>query len=135
MFNVGDTVSINIINSFYDADFRTKYHSKLATVLFIDKYGAGIKTIISGDENYFSFDELIFVRKDAKEPQFKPFDKVLVKRNGDYGDTLGTWTPAIFQKYVTDYGTQMYLASGLQWHECIPYKGNERLVGTTDNPE
>lgn len=72
----------------------------------------------------------------SQEPQFKPFDKVLVKRNGSkYGDTLGTWTPAIFQKYVTEYGTQMYYASGLYWHECILYEGNEHLVGTTDNPE
>ena len=70
-----------------------------------------------------------------KKKKFKPFDKVLVKRNGGYGDTLGTWTPAFFQKYVTEYGETQYLASGLNWHKCIPYEGNEHLVGTINSQD
>ena len=68
-------------------------------------------------------------------PQFKPFDWVLVKKNGNHGETLEAWTLAIFQNYETDYGDRMYIASGAQWHRCIPYEGNEHLAGTTDEPE
>ena len=127
MFNVGDTVSINIINSFYDADFRARYHSKLATVLFINKYGAGVKTIISGDENYFSFNELTFVRRDAKESQFKPFDKVLVRDH-----TEDSWQCDLFSHKISN---GLYACVAHCWNYCIPYEGNENLVGTTDKPK
>lgn len=51
----------------------------------------------------------------------KPFDKVLV-RNNEYG----LWIPALFGmekdgQYITSAGWQRY---------CIPYKGNEHLLGT-----
>lgn len=127
--NVGDTVSINIINSFYDADFRARYHSKLATVLFINKYGAGVKTI-SGDENYFTFDELTFVRRDAKEPQFKAFDKVLAR---DF-DT-SKWKAYLFSHYEHSSSFPYCMCGGYIHKQCIPYEGNEHLVGTTNKPK
>lgn len=51
----------------------------------------------------------------------KPFDKVLV-RNAEYG----LWIPALFGmekdgQYITSAGWQKY---------CIPYEGNENLIGT-----
>ena len=51
----------------------------------------------------------------------KPFDKVLV-RNAEYG----LWIPALFGmekdgQYITSAGWQKY---------CIPYEGNENLLGT-----
>lgn len=51
----------------------------------------------------------------------KPFDKVLV-RNAEYG----LWIPALFGlekngQYITSAGWQRY---------CIPYEGNEHLLGT-----
>lgn len=54
----------------------------------------------------------------------KPFDKVLV-RNAEYG----LWIPALFgmekdEQYITSAGWQKY---------CIPYEGNEYLLGTNYN--
>ena len=78
--------------------------------------------------------QMIEWEEERQKKKFKPFDKVLVRRIPDYGNVLGTWTPAIFQKYVTEYNKTQYLASGLQWHECILFEGNEHLIGTTNNP-
>ncbi len=54
----------------------------------------------------------------------KPFDKVLV-RNAEYG----LWIPALFGmekdgQYITSAGWQKY---------CIPYEGNENLLGKIGN--
>ena len=56
----------------------------------------------------------------------KPFDKVLV-RNAEYG----LWIPALFGmekdgQYITSAGWQKY---------CIPYEGNENLLGTKNEVE
>lgn len=62
------------------------------------------------------------------EPQFKPFDKVLV-RNGD-----NKWKPA-FYGYRID-NRYSYVTSGdFKYEQCIPYEGNEHLVGITDKPK
>ena len=56
----------------------------------------------------------------------KPFDKVLV-RNADYG----LWIPALFGmekdgQFITSAGWQKY---------CLPYEGNEHLLGTKNAAE
>lgn len=75
---------------------------------------------------------------ESTEPKFKPFDKVLVRNPQDYTNTIGNvWTPALFQIKLKDdsyFNRENYLASGIIWSECIPYEGNEHLVGTTVNP-
>lgn len=61
------------------------------------------------------------------EPQFKPFDKVLVRDSNNQ-----TWRCAIFS-HKLDEGH--FIASTNCWLQCIPYEGNEYLVGTTDKPK
>lgn len=66
-----------------------------------------------------------------KAHEFKPYDRVLV-RDTDSRE----WRCAIFShislnknyfgKYVTEIST---------WKQCIPFEGNEHLVGTTDSPD
>ena len=60
--------------------------------------------------------------------EFKPFDKVLVKHNSSdlwYADIyLGQVKDSIFPYRCT---TNSYI-------KCIPYEGNEYLLGTTDSP-
>jgi hypothetical protein len=63
------------------------------------------------------------------EPQFKPFDKVLVRNE----DTTA-WGCAIFS-HITNTASFQYAANSLLWKQCIPYEGNEHLVGTTDKPK
>ena len=60
------------------------------------------------------------------EIKLKPFDKVLV-RNGE----RQAWQISLFgYKTCLDY----YCCNGSSWSLCIPYKGNEHLLGTTNNP-
>ena len=64
-----------------------------------------------------------------KKPQFKPFDKVLV-RNGE----SWKWKCA-FYSYFEPYSTYPHVTvSNGAYTMCIPFEGNEHLVGTTKNP-
>lgn len=66
-----------------------------------------------------------------KEPKFKPFDKVLVR---DADNTV--WNLA--QYAFKDENSTSYdhcVVGGIHWIYCIPYEGNEHLLGTTKNCE
>lgn len=63
-----------------------------------------------------------------KELQFKPFEKVLVRDSYD-----DMWRASFFSHIKEDDGR--YVTTGLSWKFCIPYEGNEHLLGTTDNFE
>lgn len=58
-----------------------------------------------------------------QEYEFKAFDKVLVR---DYDDV---WFAGIFSHLRRDGG--FFCAGGSLWEQCIPYEGNEHLLGTT----
>ena len=63
------------------------------------------------------------------EPQFKPFDKVLVRcYDGD------RWVAALYSHYNTYINTHV-VCGGNRYQDCITYEGHENLVGTTDKPE
>lgn len=63
-----------------------------------------------------------------KELQFKPFEKVLVRDSID-----DVWRASFFSHIKED--DERYVTTGLSWKFCIPYEGNEHLLGTTDNFE
>ena len=59
--------------------------------------------------------------------ELKPFDKVLVRN-----DKEDQWSANIFSYQIRD----MYYCLGeCYWKYCIPYKGNESLLGTTKDVE
>lgn len=58
--------------------------------------------------------------------QFKPFDKVLV-RDIDENE----WECNFFS-HIDEEG--YYVCVGSWWLQCIPYEGNEHLLGTTNKP-
>lgn len=62
------------------------------------------------------------------EPSFKPFDKVLVR------DTDGDVWNADFYSHYGDQDYPYYCMTSWYNH-CIPYEGNEALLGTTDSPK
>lgn len=64
--------------------------------------------------------------KEAKH-QFKPFDKVLVRDRDEQ-----EWECSLFS-HIDKEGC--YVCVGSWWLQCIPYEGNEHLLGTTNNPE
>lgn len=62
--------------------------------------------------------------------EFKPFDKVLVR---DCLDEM--WRPSFFAFYLP-FGREPYQVIGGEWVKlCIPYEGNESLLGTTKDVE
>ena len=63
-----------------------------------------------------------------KEPQFKPFEKVLV-RDSELEEWRCTFYSHFNSKGIYHHNT----VSGV-YAVCIPFEGNEHLVGTTKNP-
>lgn len=63
--------------------------------------------------------------------EFKPFDKVLVRDKG------GIWGIDLFERYLPDDDDYSFKYKCLRaaWEECIPYKGNEHLLGTSETVE
>jgi hypothetical protein len=64
--------------------------------------------------------------------EFKPFDKVLV-RNTDTEE----WFPGFFEKFDSTWNYPYHIMNrrsmtDFAFKQCIPYEGNEHLLGTTD---
>lgn len=66
------------------------------------------------------------IEKKKPELNFKPFDKVLVRE-----DDNDFWRADFFSNMEDD----IYSCIGNFWEQCIPYRGNEHLLGTNNNPE
>lgn len=60
--------------------------------------------------------------------QFKPFQQVLVRI-----DKTGQWMCDLYSHY--DSNTMYHICVGGRFECCIPYEGNEALLGTTDSPK
>lgn len=63
-----------------------------------------------------------------KEHQFKPFEKVLVRNSID-----DVWRASFFSHIKENDGR--YVTTCVTWKFCIPYIGNESLLGTTKDVE
>lgn len=68
----------------------------------------------------------------AVEPKcsFKPFDKVLARCNEDR-----VWRCELFSHYNTFNKQFPYVCLSSVYKYCIPYEGNQHLLGTTNNPK
>ena len=83
---------------------------------------------ISNVNKEVSSDEILNIKID-KIYKFTPFEKVLVR---DYNS--GDWIPDFFCKL--NLGNEYtYQCVGGYVKQCIPYEGNEKLLGTTNKPE
>ena len=70
------------------------------------------------------------VNDQKPKTELKPFDKVLV-RNADTRE----WIPDFFIKERRNSVFRFGCIVTGAWKQCIPYEGNEHLLGTTNNPE
>lgn len=71
--------------------------------------------------------------EEKPEYDFKPFDKVLVKYYED-----DDWEASLFIRTITDDQdgeTKYECLNGTVFVYCIPFEGNEYLLGITENPE
>lgn len=62
--------------------------------------------------------------------QFKPFDKVLVRDSDN-----SKWYCDFFMKINHDAPSKFNCLVCGDWKQCIPYEGNEHLLGTTIKPK
>ena len=69
------------------------------------------------------------IKKEKFDPKtLKPFEsKVLVS-------TFSNWKPAIFGAYVKEFVSPIVVVGGNTYTKCIPYEGNEHLIGTHCQP-
>lgn len=66
----------------------------------------------------------------------KPFDKVLVRDENlleDSDITDATWSAAIYSHNKFIDNACPYVTTNGHFAQCVPYKGNEHLLGTTDD--
>lgn len=65
----------------------------------------------------------------SSKPTFKPYDRVLVRDQDNQ-----CWSPEFFA--FLKLGSPLpYQCFGSPFKQCIPYEGNEHLLGTTDAPD
>jgi hypothetical protein len=62
------------------------------------------------------------------ELKFEPFQKVLVR-----DDCSSTWRAHLYSHYDPKYLHRCL--AGFVYPQCIPYEGNEHLLGTADDPD
>ena len=68
--------------------------------------------------------------KIQETPKFQPFQKVLVKDCEE--GIFGVWHCDLFS-HISKEG-KYFTISG-EWENCIPFEGNEHLIGTKDDPK
>ena len=100
----------------------------------------GLVKIGSCFESVFFFDKrgetqdnekLVFEVPD-NESKFKPFDRVLVRKDENDDGEPDTWVIS----YFMDESVAGYRVLNGEWFDqCIPYEGNEHLLGTTNKPK
>lgn len=66
------------------------------------------------------------VTDQESKPRLKPFDKVLVRDLDTH-----EWECSLFS-HIDEEG--YYVCVGSWWLQCIPYEGNEHLLGTKNKP-
>jgi len=104
--------------------------------LFFNK-GGDITYLETEDEPFFEARSGDFVsaadflsltsEDEPKEPEFKPFDRVLMR---DYDDQM--WTAHLYS-HLDESLTYIHRTVGEGgYNQCIPYEGNEHLLGTND---
>lgn len=70
------------------------------------------------------------IEKIKKEHEFNPFDKVLVRDSED-----DNWDIEFFQEISGEDIDYKYICLSDGWNFCIPYEGNEELLGTSNSPK
>ena len=63
-----------------------------------------------------------------KEPEFKPFEQVLVR---DYDSNV--WVAHLYSHRDDNLAYIHRTVGDVGYHQCIPYEGNEHLLGTTED--
>lgn len=82
------------------------------------------------EEGFFyitSTDERYVLENKFNINDLKPFDKVLVRYNSD-----SVWIAQLFEAYDKTQYWPIFCVGHTRYPQCIPYKNNEHLLGTTN---
>ena len=74
-------------------------------------------------EKQIFLDDVLAIEEPKEECKFKPFDKVLVVNNSN------VWVPRFFSRHDGEDTHPFETTDGSGYKTCIPYEGNENLVG------
>lgn len=74
-------------------------------------------------------DDILSITIEEEKPKFKPFDKVLARDS--YNDN---WHADLFSHYNVGNSNYPFRTLVSYYKYCIPYEGNEHLVGTNKLP-
>lgn len=118
-FKVGDRIKIIHTNFQYDIKELNDTHYTLVAV------DGGFKYIqpISEDKNW----ELVYSKFDIDT--LKPFDKVLVRTKCHHDE----WISGFFSHKDSYEFAPFWTTADKNYQQCIPYEGNEHLLGTTND--
>ena len=103
-----------------------KHNKSLGTIALIDEsfYHCAFSVIPICDQDEW---ELVLDKFDITT--LKPFDKVLARDT-----SRQIWIADLFSHDVKEpFGGYRFACIGHHWHQCIPYEGNEHLLGTTND--
>ena len=114
----------------YEWNSGKEVFHKTSPYLFL---GNKITHISDEDESYFKRHSGIEISADDfldfnPEEDFKPFDKVLVR---DFDSEV--WGLDFFERKNRNEPYTYHCIKSF-YHQCIPYEGNEHLLGTTGEP-
>ena len=129
--NIGDTVKVIRKASDYEMGWQTTWDPYMDQMIG-NEYT--VSEIVNGvyhldDLCWFPFFVLEKIKSAKPAHDFKPFDKVLVRDGND-----ATWKVDLFSHFKEVHAYK-YHCIGNRWDLCIPYEGNEHLVGTADTPK
>ena len=110
---------------------KITYRNIVYTIVGIDGDYYSVKSIRGeiGLLPIFSENAYDLIPKKFDISSLKPYDKVLVR-----DDNNSAWINAFFGFYDTLITKRYpFVASAVNWAQCIPYEGNEHLLNTTDD--
>ena len=130
----GNIVSLSDIADILGVSFK-----RIRRIVYMLNNGYDMNEILSLSKKDDSFmfaeetdaEKKMIVNLKPKFDELKPFDKVLVRDGKDE-----IWEPALFFRYLSQFSGYNYQTVGGEWRVyCIPYIGNESLLGTTKDME
>ena len=133
---VREVVSEAVQKKAFELGYGWKVHGKTIThlgapIVYCESNGGMMKdndTSAYADDLNTAITADAFLALESEEPEFKPFDKVLMR---DEMHGQDDWTLCQYSHFWEE--TDKYVAmGGLRYDFCIHYEGNEHLLGTTN---
>lgn len=105
-----------------------KLIGEICKVWHICIYGIELQT---KNMDYYRVPYFILEKVEKPQHEFKQFDRVLVRQ-----EEKDIWLCEFFSLFDEEQpGGNVHICISGCYRYCIPYEGNEHLVGTTDMPE